>query len=34
LDHFGWLGAAQRVMDVPRMIGLGVVMLGVWLAVK
>ena len=34
LDHFGWLGAAQRVMDVPRMIGLGVVMLGVWLTVK
>lgn len=34
LDHFGWLGAAQRVMDIPRMIGLGVVMLGVWLAVK
>ncbi|MBI5823322.1 MAG: DMT family transporter [Chloroflexi bacterium] len=34
LDHFGWLGVTQRVMDIPRMIGLGVVMLGVWLTVK
>ncbi len=34
LDHFGWLGAAQRAIDLPRIIGLGVVMLGVWLTVK
>lgn len=34
LDHFGWLGAAQRLMDLPRIIGLAVVMLGVWLTVK
>mgnify|MGYP003418857566 CR=1 FL=1 len=34
LDHFGWLGAVQRAMDLPRLIGLGVVMLGVWLTVK
>jgi transporter family-2 protein len=34
LDHFGLLGAAQRSIDLPRLIGLGVVMLGVWLTVK
>jgi transporter family-2 protein len=34
LDHFGLLGAAQRSIDLPRIIGLGVVMLGVWLTVK
>lgn len=34
LDHFGWLGVTQRVMDLPRVIGLAVVMAGVWLTVK
>ncbi len=34
LDHFGLLGATQRSVDIPRIIGLGVVMLGVWLTVK
>lgn len=34
LDHFGWMGVVQRAIDPPRIIGLGVVMLGVWLAVK
>jgi transporter family-2 protein len=34
LDHFGWLGAAERPLDGPRLLGLGVVMLGVWLTVK
>jgi len=34
LDHFGWLGVTQRVMDLPRIIGLAVVMAGVWLTVK
>lgn len=34
LDHFGWLGVTQRIMDIPRLIGLGIVMLGVWLTVK
>ena len=34
LDHFGWLGVTQRVMDLPRVIGLVVVMAGVWLTVK
>jgi transporter family-2 protein len=34
LDHFGWLGAVERSLDVPRVFGLGVVMVGVWLTVK
>jgi transporter family-2 protein len=34
LDHFGLLGAAARPLDLPRLAGLGVVMLGVWLTVR
>jgi bacterial/archaeal transporter family-2 protein len=34
LDQFGWLGALERPMDLTRAIGLGVVLMGVWLTVK
>ena len=34
LDHFGLLGAAERSLDPTRILGLAVVMLGVWLTVK
>ena len=34
LDQFGWLGAMQRPLDATRLIGLGVVLIGVWLTVK
>ena len=34
LDHFGLLGATTRPLDLPRIVGLGVVMLGVWLTVR
>jgi transporter family-2 protein len=34
LDHFGLLGAVQRPLDVRRVIGLSVVLVGVWLSVK
>ena len=34
LDNFGWLGAAQRSLDVTRAVGLVVVLAGVWLTVK
>jgi len=34
LDHFGWLGATARVLDAPRLFGLAVVFLGVWLTVR
>lgn len=34
LDHFGWLGASERALDAPRLFGLAVVFVGVWLTVK
>lgn len=34
LDHFGWLGAAPRPLEWTRLLGLLVVMGGVWLTVK
>jgi transporter family-2 protein len=34
LDYFGWLGATARPFDPVRLVGLAVVMLGVWLTVK
>jgi len=34
LDHFGLLGAIQRPVDFTRVLGLAVVLLGVWLSVK
>jgi len=34
LDHYGLLGAVTRPLDLPRLLGLGVVMLGVWLTVR
>ena len=34
LDHFGVLGAVARPLDLPRLLGLAVVMLGVWLTVR
>lgn len=34
LDHFGLLGAAVRPLDLTRVVGLAVVLAGVWLTVK
>jgi len=34
LDHFGLLGAAVRPLDVSRTLGIGVLILGVWLIVR
>ena len=34
LDHFGWLGATERTLDAPRLFGLAVVFVGVWLTVR
>lgn len=28
-DHFGWLGLAQRTIDLPRLIGAGLLIAGV-----
>lgn len=34
LDQYGLLGAAVKPLDVTRILGLGVVLVGVWLTVK
>ena len=34
LDYFGLLGAVQRPLDISRIIGLAIVLLGAWLSVK
>jgi transporter family-2 protein len=34
LDHFGLLGMTTRAIDLQRIIGFGVVMVGVWLTVR
>ena len=31
LDHFGWIGLAQRPIDVWRVVGVGFLGMGVWL---
>ena len=34
LDHFGLLGALARPLDAPRLLGMGVVLFGVWLILR
>lgn len=34
LDHFGLLGAAERALDLTRLLGMAVVLVGVWLTVR
>jgi transporter family-2 protein len=34
LDHFGLLGVAIKPLDITRVIGISVVLFGVWLTVK
>ncbi len=34
LDHFGLLGASVRSLDATRVLGMAVVLVGVWLTVK
>ncbi|ABB13143.1 DMT family transporter [Burkholderia lata] len=34
LDHFGWLGAMPRPLDVTRFTGIGAIVAGVWLTSK
>jgi transporter family-2 protein len=34
LDHFGILGADLRPLDLTRLIGMGVMLLGVWLVIR
>ena len=34
LDHFGLMGAEVRSLDLPRVSGMGVILVGVWLVVR
>ncbi len=34
LDHFGWLGATLRPLDLPRLLGLAILAAGTWLVVR
>jgi transporter family-2 protein len=34
MDHFGLLGAAVRPLDLSRLLGIGVLILGVWLIMR
>jgi len=34
LDHFGFLGAAVKPLDITRTVGISVVLFGVWLTMK
>jgi transporter family-2 protein len=34
LDHFGWLGAITRPLDLSRLLGIGILVLGVWLTTR
>ncbi len=34
LDHFGVLGTTLRPLELPRLIGVGVVFVGVWLVIR
>jgi transporter family-2 protein len=34
LDHFGLLGAVQRTLDLPRILGLFVLAAGTWLVIR
>ena len=34
LDHFGLLGAEVRPLDLPRLSGLGVILVGIWLVIR
>lgn len=34
IDHFGFFGAAVRPLDLARLSGLGLILFGVWIAVR
>lgn len=34
LDHYGWLGIETRPIDLPRILGIGVLFLGIWLIIR
>lgn len=34
IDHFGWFGAEVRPFDFTKLLGVGILMLGVWLIIR
>ncbi|MCB8925882.1 MAG: DMT family transporter [Ardenticatenaceae bacterium] len=34
IDHFGWFGAEVRPLDLTKLLGVGVLMLGIWLIIR
>ncbi|MEZ4590204.1 MAG: DMT family transporter [Chloroflexota bacterium] len=34
IDHFGWFGAEIRPLDPTKLLGVGVLMLGIWLIIR
>ncbi|WP_420645138.1 DMT family transporter [Candidatus Leptofilum sp.] len=34
IDHFGWFGAEIRPLDPTKLLGVGILMLGVWLLIR
>ncbi len=34
IDHFGWFGAEIRPLDTTRLLGMGILLLGVWLIIR
>ena len=34
IDHYGFFGAAVRSMDLSRLLGLSLMLIGVWLVVR
>jgi transporter family-2 protein len=34
VDHFGWMGSAARPLNATRLIGVAVVLTGLWLIIR
>jgi transporter family-2 protein len=34
IDHWGLMGAEVRLLDLPKLIGIGVLLMGVWLIIR
>jgi bacterial/archaeal transporter family-2 protein len=34
IDHWGLMGAEVRLLDLPKLIGIGVVLVGIWLIIR
>jgi transporter family-2 protein len=34
IDHFGWMGSAVRPLTPSRLLGMAVVLVGIWLTIR